>query len=86
MKSKKIALTLLGVCLIIAVNIRVSGSISLADSFNLKSLLIIAFANGESSSGGCSMCGSGDSTCSVSCDGGKTWTPCTEVKGIEVVD
>jgi hypothetical protein len=40
----------------------------------------------ESSSDGCDMCGTGDSTCEVSCDGGETWETCDDVKGIEVVD
>lgn len=86
MKSRKIALTMVGVLAIIVINISISGKLNLVNNMDLSSLISFQSANAEDCSCNCSVCGSGDSTCSVSSDGGKTWTSCTDVKGIEAVN
>lgn len=85
MKNRKVILMLFSV-FVILINLSISGKLNFINNNSLNSLLFsITNAQAETSSG-CSMCGSGDSTCRVSCDGGVNWTTCPDVKGIEVLN
>ncbi len=85
-KNKKLTIAISGMFLLVIFNLSISIDSIFGNQINLKSLIKVAMAQGEGGTSGCSMCGSGDSTCSVSCDGGTTWTTCTNVKGIETVN
>lgn len=85
-KIKKLAIAISGMFLLVVLNLSISNNSIFGNQINLKSLIKAAMAQGEGGTSGCSMCGSGNSTCSVSCDGGTTWTTCTNVKGIETVN
>jgi hypothetical protein len=84
MKSRKIVLAIFGTLMIIAINMSISNQSKLSANFSLKSLINTAMAACEGSSTGCSSCGSGKGTCTITCDG--VSTTCSNVKGIEVSD